>query len=99
MKPNSNTIFIILSALVVAGGAYVYLSGQEGTEPPLEVSTEQNLKQVEFQSLLTQLPDDFDTTIFSDPGFMSLRDLKTDIIDESLGRLDPFATISGIGAP
>lgn len=98
MKPNSNTIFIILSALVVAGGAYAYLSGTK-TELPLSVSVEQNVKQVEFQALLTQLPDDFDTSIFSDEKFLSLRDLKTEVIDESRGRLDPFAPVSGVGAP
>jgi hypothetical protein len=40
----------------------------------------------------------FDTTIFSDPRFNALVDLKTAIVDEPIGRPDPFAPIPGVSA-
>lgn len=38
----------------------------------------------------------FDATIFSDPRFVVLQDISTNIVDESAGRRDPFAPLSGV---
>jgi hypothetical protein len=34
--------------------------------------------------------------VFSDPRFMALTDIHTAILPESVGRNDPFASISGV---
>jgi hypothetical protein len=53
---------------------------------------------MKFKALINELPDSFDTRIFSDARFNALVDLTTRISPESLGRLDPFASIQGINA-
>jgi hypothetical protein len=100
MKPTANTIFIILTACVVAGGAFWYFSSISGVEAPLTSGSGPNEKQVEFQTLVTQLqPVSFNTTIFSDPHFLELQDITTQIAQEQIGRPDPFAPVAGLRAP
>jgi hypothetical protein len=92
---KSNTIILIISTLVVAGGAYWYYSSI-GEELPLTTSLEQNESEVRFQTLASQLkPISFKTGIFSKPEFLSLVDLSVTATPETIGRLDPFAPISG----
>ena len=99
MKFNSNTLFIILTACIVAGGAYWYFFIDSGNQLPLTSSTSENQAQTQFQTLVSELqPISFDTSIFSDPRFFSLRDLTTPIFPEPAGRADPFAPISGVRA-
>jgi hypothetical protein len=52
---------------------------------------------VQFLNLSSQIgPISFDTSVFSDPRFMALTDIHTAILPESVGRNDPFASISGV---
>jgi hypothetical protein len=97
MKSNTNTIILIVSTLVVAGGAYWYFTGQTGNEPPLTPSFSDNETQAQFQTLVSELqPITFNTGIFSEPRFMALVDLATPITPETIGRLDPFAPVPGV---
>ncbi len=98
MKPNPNIAFIILTACIVAAGAYWYFFVEVATEPSLTASEAGNMAQAQFQSLVTQLPRDFSTKIFSDPEFMALQDLTTAVAPEPPGRSDPFAPLSGVSA-
>ena len=97
MKIDSNTLFLIIATLVIAGGAYWYFSTQTGNQPPLTATTSENPAQTQFKMLVSELqPISFDTSIFSDPRFMTLTDLATPITPEASGRLDPFAPIQGV---
>lgn len=98
MKNSSNIVFLLFSAVVVAAGAYWYISGSTADQPPLTADATQNEKQAQFQALIAQLPTTFDTSIFSDERFMALRDLTTPVAQEAQGRIDPFAPISGVRA-
>lgn len=92
---KSNTIFIILATIAIAGGAYWYFFTGTGNEPPLTATVTGNEAQTEFQVLVSELqPISFDTTIFSDARFVSLVSLATPISVETSGRIDPFASIS-----
>jgi flagellar basal body-associated protein FliL len=93
---KSNTIILIIATLVVAAGGYWYFSGAK-EEMPLTTVTSKNESQAQFQTLVSQLrPISFNTNIFSQPAFMSLVDLKTEVTPETVGRSDPFAPISGV---
>ena len=94
---NSNTIILIVATLIVAGGAYWYFFTGTGNQPPLATAlATDNPAQIQFQALVSELqPISFLTTIFSDARFMALVDLTTPIQSETIGRLDPFAPITG----
>lgn len=98
MKPNPNIIFIIFTACIVAAGAYWYFFVEVATEPSLMASETGNMAEQQFQALVTQLPRDFSTQIFSDPEFQALQDLTTAIAPEPPGRVDPFAPLTGVSA-
>jgi len=96
MKFDSNTILLILATLVIAAGAYWFFFTETGNEPPLTVTTTQNEAQAQFKILVSQLqPISFMTGIFTDPRFAALTDLTTSVAPESIGRLDPFASLAG----
>lgn len=93
---KSNTLILIVATLIVAAGAYWYLSNSD-EDLPLTIVDSQNESQAQFQMLVGKLrPISFDTTIFSKATFLSLVDLKTDVLPETAGRADPFAPIPGV---
>lgn len=89
---------LVIATLVVAAGAYWYFFTGTGNEPPLLASgVPENQVQTKFKMLVSELqPIKFDTTIFSESRFRALVDLETSVTPEALGRLDPFAPISGV---
>jgi hypothetical protein len=94
---NSKNILIIVSALVVAGGAYWYFFTGTGNQAPLTTTTATSQAQTTFQTLVSELqPISFDTTILSDPRFRALVDITTPVSPEPSGRTDPFATVAGV---
>lgn len=100
MKPSANTVFIILTALIVAAGAYWYFFAGASTEPSvMTTSVVLNPAQAQFQTLVAELqPITFSPGIFEDARFMALRDLTTPISPENMGRPDPFAPVAGLRA-
>jgi hypothetical protein len=99
MKPTANTLFIILTAVIVAAAAYWYFLSDAPTEAFVTGGVVQSPTQLEFQMLVTQLqPVSFDTGVFSDPEFQALQDLTTPVAPEDTGRADPFAPVSGVSA-
>lgn len=99
MKSNS-TIFLVITALVLAGGAYWYFSSQTGNEPPLTADVKENQPQTQFKTLVSELNaislGSDATSIFSNPNFVALTDLTTQVTPEESGRQDPFAPIPGV---
>lgn len=98
MKPNVTTLIIV--TLVIAAGAYWYISTRTGNELPLTGTLpSENAAQTQFQRLVVEMQSiSFVTDIFSDPRFSSLVNLSTPITPESLGRLDPFAPLGPISS-
>ena len=95
MKINSTTVLIILTALIVAVGAYWYFFINVSTEPPLSTNVATSPSETRFQTLISQLgPITFSASIFEDARFLALQDLTTVISAEPAGRIDPFAPIS-----
>ncbi len=93
---KSNPIPFIITLLIVAAGIYWYFSTGTGNQIPLTASGPDNQAQTRFQTLVGELtPISFDTGIFSDPRFNALVDLATPIAPEPIGRLDPFAVVTG----
>jgi len=96
-KPNLNTIFLAVAAVLVAGGLYWYFFMGAPDEQSLSAGAVQSQAQAQFETLIGQLePITFDLTILSDPRFTALVDLTTPIASEPAGRTDPFAPISGV---
>lgn len=94
---KTNTIILIIATLVIAAGAYWYFFTDTGNDPSLTTSQTENVDQIRFQALVSQLqPITFNTSIFSDSRFMALVDLATPITPETAGRLDPFAPVPGV---
>lgn len=96
---SNQTISLVVLAFILAAGAYWYISGQTDNQPPLTTTVVENEMQMQFKTLVNELKTiSFDTNIFSDPNFMALTDLATQVTPEPSGRLDPFAPLAGTSA-
>lgn len=97
---KNNIILGILGLLLIAAALYL-LFGKGDTSAVITASdSPTSVAEQTFLNLTAQInPIEFESSILSDPRFMSLQDLKTAIIPESSGRLDPFAPLSGVSAP
>ncbi len=98
---KSNTITVIIVTILLIGGAYWYFVSGTGNQQTLTVMSSDNSQQTDsqkqFQALVKKLHKiSFNTSIFSNPKFRALINITTPIAPESLGRLDPFASISSI---
>lgn len=88
---------MIVAGIIVVAGVFWYYSTRTGNEPPLSVLSSENKSQTRFQTLVIELQQvSFNTDIFSDARFMALIDLATPIAPETVGRLDPFASVPGV---
>jgi len=82
------------SGPVLSTGAPAGAAGSAATAPTPLSNDEQDL----VATLLTLRAVNLDGTIFSDPDFISLRDFSTEIVQEPVGRPNPFAPLPGQGA-
>lgn len=94
--PFSKTtgVLIILGLLVLGAAGYLLFgtdapgSGVTAGAPPA-TEAEQT-----FLALTSRIdPVALDTSVLSDPRFLMLEDLRTAILPETSGRLDPFAPL------
>jgi len=98
-----NKTWIWLTAVVIiAAIGYFYLSG---SSTPAASSTLQSSGPdsaavgTQVLSLLNQIQSlKIDASIFSDPGYQTLRDYSVVIPPENVGRPNPFAPLSGYSA-
>ncbi len=96
-KPNINSLFLIIAAIVVLGGLYWYFFSGPAEQPTLSSGVVQDRAQVQFETLIGQLePITFNSAVLSDARFTALVDLATPVTPEPAGRLDPFAPIPGV---
>ncbi len=92
---DKNTIIAIVIGFVFLTGAgyFLFVKPATGTNTiTVEGNASTSPEESTFVNLAAQLePLGFDTSILSDPRFVSLIDLHTAVIPEPAGRRDPFA--------
>lgn len=94
MSSLKNQAVIGLVVVIVLGGAYLFFFSGNSPETASVTEVSANNAQDKFTTLLAQLePITFNTAVFSDPRFLSLRDLTTPVSAEPQGRADPFAPL------
>ncbi len=97
---SQHKIIIIVGVAIVALIAWYSLSSSSSSpEPLLTTTTADSGDQELLQSLETLKAINLDTTIFSNPAYLSLKDFSTQIVLEPIGRSDPFAPLSVSVAP
>lgn len=93
---NRNLLLLLVVSLLIAGGAWIGLSGGSGSSDDLLTTETVSGENSDIVATLLALRSvSLESSIFSDPAFMVLRDFGTQILPEPVGRQNPFAPISG----
>lgn len=93
---SRNTLIFVLCLVIVLGGlGYYFFFFNSDTDAALTASGgTASDAELSFITLVGKLdPITFDTTVLSDPRFISRQDIRTAIVPEATGRRDPFAPI------
>lgn len=91
---NQSNIILGIVALLVLGAAGYMLFGRSPESVVTITGAPASQAESTFVSLAAELnPVEFDTSILQDPRFMALVDIKTAIVPEPAGRIDPFAPL------
>lgn len=86
---------IIALVIVATGAAFYYLA--PGEEEIVTSSDPASSSEATFLGFASELETvTFNPEIFSDPRFVSLKNIRTGIVSELSGRRDPFAPLSGV---
>jgi len=97
MTPLLKNLLIALGLAVALWLGYQFFMSQEEAALVSEgdfVATEASRNTQEFLLRLQQLRDlEFDQSLFSDGRFRSLVDYRKDIVEEPVGRANPFAPV------
>lgn len=94
---RTNVILIVLGIIVLAGAAYMLFAKGDTTSVITQTGTPGTEAESAFLALTAEIGSiRFDTTIFTDPRFAVLRDIRTAIVPEAAGRPDPFAPLQGL---
>lgn len=93
--PRAAIILIVVALFVLAAAGYM-LFGRASTESGVTASNAPaTAAETTFINLTAQIdPVEFDTSILQDPRFTILQDIKTAIVAEPSGRVDPFAPLN-----
>ena len=96
---KSKTTLVIIGGLLVGVIAWYTLAGQEEAPGLLEEkSVEAGTVSAEERAILDTLFQlraiELSGTIFSNPAFNALRDFRTEIVAEPIGRRNPFAPLA-----
>lgn len=94
----SRTTDIALALAVLLLGAAAYLLFRPATGAGVSAtSAPASAAELTFISLTAKIdPVAFDISILEDPRFTSLRDIRTAIIPEAQGKVDPFSQLPGV---
>lgn len=95
LKKNMSFVALII---VIIGAAAYYMTKDGGSAPVVtEADAPSSETEATFLGFSSELESvTFDASIFSDPRFMALTDIRTNVVEESKGRRDPFAPLAGI---
>ncbi len=92
-KPTSNLIFIVIVAIIIIAGGYLYINSHNTILLPITTTnlktSSVNLKKITHNIGLIQL----NTNIFSDPRFNALISIAVTVNPETMGRINPFAQL------
>ncbi|MGB4076777.1 MAG: hypothetical protein WBK28_03680 [Minisyncoccia bacterium] len=93
MQLSQTTGLLIVVALLILGAAAYLMFGTEDAASVLNATdTSVSVAELTFLNLAAQIePVAFNSSILTDPRFMELQDLRTAILPEVSGRIDPFA--------
>lgn len=95
---NKYKIWIVLVGVIVAGGVWFGLSSSPSSSSVL-TTTDVNSTSAADQDLVNTLLQlravSLNGAIFTNVSFMGLQDFSTHIVQEPVGRDDPFAPIDG----
>jgi hypothetical protein len=93
----SHKIILVIVAILVAVGVWIGLSSSGSSSTSLLSSENVTDSSAPDQDLVATLlalrAVKLDGSIFSDPGFESLKDFSTQIVPEPIGRPNPFAPL------
>jgi hypothetical protein len=90
---SKNTL-ILLAVLILLGAVYWFFFMGTPITTTLSVTAPPDPAEQHFLDLASKLNSiNFDTALFTDPRFLSLRSLETAIQPEAQGRIDPFAAL------
>lgn len=99
---SKHKIIIILSAIVVAVFVWYGFSDPAPANTPVlttqQVVTGSAAERGLVETLITLRSITLSGSILTDPAFLSLRDFGTQIVQEPMGRRDPFAPLGPGGA-
>lgn len=97
-KYQTIILFVVIVGVLFAG--YQFLLAPSN-EPALEATpTEAAGPDQDLVALLFELKGiRLDNTLFADPLFQSLKDFGKDLVSEPIGRVNPFAPLSGSTLP
>ncbi|HEY0011183.1 MAG TPA: hypothetical protein VGB97_04760 [Candidatus Paceibacterota bacterium] len=92
---RKNILTFLAAAIVLAGGFYYFFFIAAPSEDTvLSDGAPASEAEVSFIALVGKLdPIEFDTRILSDPRFMTLVDIRTEVVAEPVGRTDPFGPL------
>lgn len=92
---RKNLLTFGCALIVLLGGFYYFFfMAEDSSEAILEADAPASEAEVSFIALVSQLgPIEFDTRLLSDPRFLSLVDIRTEVVPEPQGRTDPFGPL------
>lgn len=91
---QTNGILIVLALLVLGAAGYLLFGVQDSSSALTAEDAPASQAEVTFLNLAARIePIRLETDILSDPRFMGLVDLRTPVIEETAGRIDPFAPL------
>jgi len=91
---SKSSLILIIAAIVLFAAAGYLLFGRTDLNSVLSENTEATQAEITFLGLAARIdPISFDASITKDPRFMVLQDIGIAIVDESAGRVDPFAPL------
>jgi hypothetical protein len=94
---SKQTLLTICAALILGGAAYYFFFFDRAQESVLTSgSPAASDAELSFMALVARLdPIVFDTRLLDDARFTSRTDIRTTILPETAGRVDPFAPLPG----
>lgn len=98
LTKNKNLMLGVGAVVLIAAGYFIFFGGS-ATPPDITIGTTASPAELLFINLAGELdPISFNGAVFSDSRFAALTDIRTAVVPETPGRLDPFAPFTGAPA-